>query len=149
MGWLWLWWLIGALALGVIEMMTVELTFLMLSIGALGAMCAALLGAPWWLTIIVFALVSVVMLAVVRPLLLSRLRGTVPAEPVSGAAALVGKQAEAITLIDERGGRAKIGGDVWTARTEDDMVIAPRTELVVTGIDGATAIVAPATEERL
>jgi membrane protein implicated in regulation of membrane protease activity len=141
--WLGLWWLIGALGLGVVEMMTVDFTFLMLSVGALAAAGAAWLNAPWWITIIVFAVVSVVMLATVRPLLLRFFRVKEDGPPVSGAAALVGKPAEAVTAIDEHGGRAKIGGDVWTARIEGEGVVPPGTELIVTAIDGATSVVAP------
>jgi membrane protein implicated in regulation of membrane protease activity len=144
-----LWWLIGAFVLASVEMLTVDFTFLMLSVGALGACLAAAVGAPWWLTIIVFAIVSLVMLAAIRPLLLSRLKLRGDAEPVSGAAALVGKEAEAITAIDEHGGRAKIGGDVWTARSADEQLIPPKTDLIVTAIDGATAIVSPVYQERL
>ncbi|MDR0627460.1 MAG: NfeD family protein [Bifidobacteriaceae bacterium] len=146
--WLWLWWLIGALGLGVVEMMTVDFTFLMLSVGALAATAAAWLGAPWWVTIIVFALVSIVMLATVRPLLLRFLKVKAEGGPVSGAAALVGKPAEAVTAIDEHGGRVKIGGDVWTARVEDESVVPVGAELIVKAIDGATAVVAPANEEN-
>ncbi|MDR2381955.1 MAG: NfeD family protein [Bifidobacteriaceae bacterium] len=141
--WLWLWWVIGALLLGVIELLTVDFTFLMLATGALAAAAAAWIGLPWWGTVIVFAVVSVVMLAAVRPLMLSRLKGKGDAEPVSGAAALVGKAAEAVTAIDEHGGRAKIGGDVWTARLENEGVVQPGADLVVIAIDGATAVVAP------
>ncbi|MDR0594340.1 MAG: NfeD family protein [Bifidobacteriaceae bacterium] len=143
--WLWLWWLIGALVLAAVEMMTVDFTFLMLSAGALAAMVAALLHAPWWACIIVFGVVSVVMLATVRPLLLRLLKVKAEARPVSGAAALVGKPAEAVTSIDEHGGRAKIGGEVWTARIEGEGVVPPGAELVVTAIDGATSVVAPVT----
>ncbi|MDR1634843.1 MAG: NfeD family protein [Bifidobacteriaceae bacterium] len=147
--WLWLWWLIGALVLGVVEMMTVDFTFLMLAVGALAASGAAWLHAPWWVTIIVFAVVSVVMLATVRPLLLRFLKVKADGRPVSGAAALVGKPAEAITAIDEHGGRVKIGGDVWTARLDGEGLAPPGAELTVTAIDGATAVVARADEERL
>jgi membrane protein implicated in regulation of membrane protease activity len=141
--WLWLWWVIGALLLGVIELLTVDFTFLMLAVGALAACAAAWMGATWWATIIVFAVVSVVMLAAVRPLMLSRLKIKGEAAAVSGTAALVGKPAVAVTAIDEHGGRAKVAGDVWTARIDGDGVLEPGTELVVTSIDGATAVVAP------
>jgi membrane protein implicated in regulation of membrane protease activity len=140
--WLWLWWVIGALLLGVVELLTVDFTFLMIAVGALAAAAAAWIGLPWWGTVIVFAVVSVVMLALVRPLMLSRLKLKGEAKPIAGAAALVGRSAEAVTAIDEHGGRAKIGGDVWTARIEGEGVLEPGTDLVVTAIDGATAVVA-------
>ncbi|MDR2252981.1 MAG: NfeD family protein [Bifidobacteriaceae bacterium] len=145
--WLWLWWLIGALLLGVVELLTVDFTFLMLAVGAIAAAGAAWIGAVWWATVIVFAVVSVVMLAAVRPLMLNRLRLKGEAEAVSGAGALVGRSATAVTAIDEHGGRAKIGGDVWTARIDGDGLIEPGSDLVVTAIDGATAVVRSAPPE--
>ncbi|MDR2453343.1 MAG: NfeD family protein [Bifidobacteriaceae bacterium] len=142
--WLWLWWVVGALVLGVVELVTVDFVFLMLAVGAIAAAGAAWVGVVWWGTIIVFAVVSVVMLAAVRPLMLNRLKLRGEAKPVSGAAALVGREAQAITAIDEHGGRAKIGGDVWTARLAGEGAVAPGADLTVTAIDGATAVVAPA-----
>jgi membrane protein implicated in regulation of membrane protease activity len=144
--WLWLWWVVGALLLGVVELLTLDFTFLMLAVGALAAAGAAWMGAVWWVTILVFGVVSIVMLAAVRPLMLSRMKVKGEAAPVSGAAALVGKPAVAVTAIDEHGGRAKVGGDVWTARLPGDGLVAPETELRVTAIDGATAIVEPVAE---
>ncbi|MDR1392640.1 MAG: NfeD family protein [Bifidobacteriaceae bacterium] len=145
--WLGLWWLIGAILLGVVEVMTVDFTFLMLAVGALAAAAAAWIGAVWWVTIIVFGVVAGVMLIAVRPLLLSRLKAKGEAAPVSGTAALVGKLAEAVTPVDEHGGRIKIGGDVWTARFDGEGIIVPGTTLVVQAIDGATAVVVPAPED--
>jgi membrane protein implicated in regulation of membrane protease activity len=142
---LWLWWVVGALLLGVVEVMTVDFTFLMLAVGALAAAGATwMFDLVWWGTIIVFVTVSIIMLAAVRPLMLSRLKAKGDAEPVSGAAALVGKEAVAVTPIDEFGGRAKIGGDVWTARVQGDTLVPAGAEVVVKAIDGATAVVAPA-----
>jgi membrane protein implicated in regulation of membrane protease activity len=138
---LWLWWLVGALLLGVVELMTVDFVFLMLASGAVAAGVSAWIGLTWWGTIIVFAVVSIVMLAAVRPLLLNRLRLRGDAEPVSGAAALVGRKAVAVTAVDSQGGRVKIGGDVWTARLAEDQEVQPTTELKVVAIDGATAVV--------
>jgi len=58
----WLWWLGAALVMGVIETLTVDLTFLMLAGGALGGAAAAALGGPLWVQALVFAVVSVLLL---------------------------------------------------------------------------------------
>ena len=58
----WLWWLGASLVMGVVETLTVDLTFLMLAGGALGGAAAAALGGPLWVQALVFAIVSVLLL---------------------------------------------------------------------------------------
>ena len=72
---IWLWWLAAAIALGAIETLVADLTFLMLSGGALGAVLVALLGAPLPLQALVFVIVSALLLLVVRPWVRGRLAG--------------------------------------------------------------------------
>ncbi len=137
-----LWWYIGALLLGIAEIFTLDLTLLMFAGGALAGGVAASLGAPLWLSIVIFAVVSTVLLFALRPYLLKSLKkrgGLVE----TNAARLVGMEAVAIDEITERTGRVKLAGEVWTARTEDDAPwIAEGSEAVVVKIKGATAIVA-------
>ena len=141
MAWQWLWWLCGALVLGVIEMLALEFTFLMLAGGSLAATIGALLGLPWWANGIIFAVVSLVMLVTVRPLMLSRFGPRGGGPPVTGTAALVGKTGEAVTKITSSGGRAKIEGEVWTARSAGAGTLPVGSDLRVVAIDGATAVV--------
>ena len=63
----WLWWIGAALVLGVIETLTVDLTFLMFAGGAVGGAIAAALGASFLVQVIVFAVVSTLLLAAVHP----------------------------------------------------------------------------------
>ncbi|MDR1799138.1 MAG: NfeD family protein [Bifidobacteriaceae bacterium] len=138
----WLWWLCGAFVLGVVEMMTVDFTFLMLAVGALGACAAAAFGAPWWVCVIVFVVVSLVMLAAVRPFMLSHLKAKGDGDPQTGAAALVGKEAVAVTAVTATGGRVKLEGEVWTARLEGGVGSVPAGSVMEVGaIEGATAVV--------
>jgi membrane protein implicated in regulation of membrane protease activity len=142
----WLWWLGGAIALGLIEILTLDLTFLMLASGALAGSLAAGLGAPGWVCAVVFSAVSVLMLAAVRPWALGHLKSRGAADTVTGAAATVGREGVALTEVTRLGGRAKIAGEVWTARTpEDGQPIAEASPVTVLEIDGATAVVAPQT----
>jgi membrane protein implicated in regulation of membrane protease activity len=50
--------------------------------------------------------------------------------------------------VNESGGLVKIGGDVWSARSESG-VLVPGQQAVVSAIDGATAIVAPQPESAI
>ncbi|WNM23215.1 NfeD family protein [Demequina capsici] len=137
-----LWWYIGALALGIAEIFTLDLTLLMFAGGALAGGVAAQLGAPLWLSIVVFAGVSSVLLFAVRPYLLRSLRKKGPVAETN-AARLVGMEAFTLDEITERSGRVKLAGEVWTARTREDApTIAEGVDAVVIEIKGATAIVA-------
>ncbi len=112
---------------------------------ALGAVIGAVLsfaGAGAAVSLIVFALVSLLVLAMLRPLAARRHRQA-PAIR-SGAAALVGRDAIVLERIANREGVGcvKIDGEVWTARSYDeDEVIDPGERVQVIEIKGATALV--------
>ena len=57
-----LWWFIGAMLLGILEIFTLDLTFAMLAGGALAAGIVDFAGADLWVSIATFAIVSVVLL---------------------------------------------------------------------------------------
>ncbi|MDR0504934.1 MAG: NfeD family protein [Bifidobacteriaceae bacterium] len=138
----WLVWLGLGIALGLIELLTLDLTFLMLGAGALAAMLSAALGTPWWVQVVVFALASVLMLAAVRPWVLARLRIRGQAAPLTGAAALVGRSGQAISEVTNNAGQIKLAGEVWSARTgQVGIVLKTGASVLVTEIDGATAVV--------
>ena len=142
-----LWWFGGARGLGIIEIFTLDLTFAMLAGGALAAGGVALLGAPIWLCILVFCVVSALLIFALRPYLLRamRKRGEVIE---TNTAALVGKEARTVAEVTEVSGRVKLAGEVWSARTEDDAPAIPEgAEVVVLAIKGAMAIVAPEPKE--
>ncbi len=135
-------WLAVALVLVAIEAVTVDLTFLMLAGGAVGGSVAAAFGASPVVQAIVAALVAVALLAIVRPWLKNRFQTALP-QQLMGAAANVGRSAVAIDRVTPAGGRVKLAGETWSARTLGDD-IEPGEEVVVDSIDGATAIVSRA-----
>lgn len=144
----WLWWVGAALLLAVVEIVSLDLVLIMLAGGALAGGLMAALGAPLWAQILVAAAVSVILLVALRPWLLRHLRDRVPLTETN-AAAHVGRTAVVVSEVTERGGRVKLVGEVWTARTPDDgvpgetVVLPVGTEVRVLAIEGATAVVAP------
>ncbi|HLR58731.1 MAG TPA: NfeD family protein [Beutenbergiaceae bacterium] len=139
----WLWWVGLALALGVIEMLTVDLMFLMLGGGALAGAIVGALGAPLWAQVLVAVAVAGLLLFIVRPLAKRRLEAHTP-KAATGAAAHVGRTATVVADVTQRAGRVKLHGEVWTARSADPGVVLPIGATVeVIRIDGATAVVAP------
>ncbi|WP_323099971.1 NfeD family protein [Intrasporangium sp. YIM S08009] len=141
-GYAWMVWLGVALVLVAIETATVDFTFLMLAGGAVGGSVAAALGAPPAVQAIVAALVAVALLAIVRPWLKNRLNSRAPTQ-IMGAAANVGRSAVVLDHVTPAGGRVKLAGEEWSARTLGDS-IEPGEEVVVDSIDGATVIVSRA-----
>ncbi|ADG74947.1 protein of unknown function DUF107 [Cellulomonas flavigena DSM 20109] len=139
----WLWWVGGALALGILEMLSLDLVLVMFAGGALAGALAYALGAPVAVQILVAALTSIVLLAALRPWLLRHLRGRADL-PETNAAALVGREATVVAAVDGSTGRVKLAGEVWSARTADGGSLPPGTRVTVTKIDGATAVVSPA-----
>ena len=145
----WLWWLAGALVFAVIETLSVDLTFLMFAGGALGGGVAAGLGYPLPVQVVVFVIVSTLLLVAVRPWARRHLLSTTP-EMRTNAEAQVGRRAVALTPVDVRGGRVRLGGEEWSARLPEEAADAipagrvdPGANVRVTAIDGAVALVVP------
>ena len=143
----WLFWIGGALLLVVIETVTADLTFLMIAGGALGGGLTSFLGGPLWAQVVVFACVSTLLLFAVRPWAKRRLAATTP-QMKSNVDALIGRSATTITAVDDGGGRVRLGGEEWSARLAPVVQGTTRLEagasVIVTEIDGAVAVVAPA-----
>src|SRR5690625_3776562 len=144
----WLWWVGLALALGAIEMLTVDLMFLMLGGVAVAGAIVGALGAPLWAQVLVAVDVASLLLYIVRPLAKRRLEAHAP-KAATGAAAHVGRTATDVADVTQRAGRVKLHGEVWTARSADPGVVLPIGATVeVIRIDGATAVVAPTDQHR-
>jgi membrane protein implicated in regulation of membrane protease activity len=145
--WAWIGWLVLMLIFLVIEMLTLDLTFLMLSIGGLAGLGADLLGAPLWLQVIVAAAVAVTLLFALRPPLLRRLHRSEDTTP-SNLEALRGIEGRVLATVSGVSGQVKLAnGDIWTARSEGAEEMQPGTPVRVARIDGATAYVRPRPEE--
>ncbi|TAK69625.1 MAG: NfeD family protein [Actinomycetota bacterium] len=136
----WVWWLIAAAVLAVVEVLTVDLVAIMLAGGAAAAAIASAVGAPAPVSFLVFAAVSALLLLVLRPVAKRHLtRGPVLR---SGTDALRGQQALVLERVDGRDGRVKLGGEIWSARAYDETsAYDVGTSVQVIAISGATALV--------
>lgn len=136
----WVWWVIAALVLVGVEIVTLDLLFLMLAGGAVVGAIATGVGAPPVVAIGLAAVTAVGLIGVVRPIALRHLR--TPVALRSGVDALQGAEAIVVERVDVNDGRVKIGGEIWSARTyHPDDVYEPGARLNVMKIDGATALV--------
>jgi membrane protein implicated in regulation of membrane protease activity len=138
----WIAWLIVAVGLGTAELLTATLDLALLAVAALTTAGAAAVGAGIGLQFVVFAVTAALMIGVARPI--ARRHLTRPPLIRSGAAAVVGREATALTEVTKLSGRVRIGGEEWSARPYDpDLTIAQGATVDVLAIEGATALVHP------
>ena len=135
-----MWWLIAAVGLGIPLVITAMPEFGMFAVGAVAGTVVAGLDGGIVAQVLAFVIVSVALLVFVRPL---AYRNRQRPEQRSGVDALKGRQAVVLERVDGgSGGRIKLGGEVWSARSlEQDRVFDPGQQVDVVEIDGATAVV--------
>ena len=141
----WIVWIALILVFGIIELTTLEFTFLMLSIGSLGGLVSYFVGADWWVQILVAGALSVLLLFALRPALLRALKkGGDPA--LSNVDALMGLAGTVTNDFSGNASHVKLAnGETWTARLSGtDRTLVEGERVVVTAIEGATAVVVPA-----
>ncbi|MDR2615254.1 MAG: NfeD family protein [Oscillospiraceae bacterium] len=147
-------WLILAVFLAALEAGTTQFVSIWFSLGAVAAMLLALAGAPEWLQIIVFVVVSVALVAALRPLsrrLARPGRIRLPQTPTNADRAI---GAEVVVLRDIGGdgpGQVKVNGLVWSAVAKDHAdggVIRAGERVRVLAIEGAKLVVESATESN-
>ncbi|MCJ1714820.1 NfeD family protein [Microbacterium sp. M1A1_1b] len=138
-------WIALVLVLGVVEVFTLDFIFIMLAAGAAGGLIAALIGAPWWLSAIIAAVLALVLLALVRPRVLQALgRNADPHR--TGVEGLVGMPGTvAVAFTPSSPGQVRLAnGETWSARIDaaaPERTPALGTHVVVESIEGSTAVV--------
>ncbi|ALD63913.1 NfeD family protein [Glutamicibacter soli] len=140
----WVIWLAVFLLLAIIEMLSLDLYFIMLGVGALGGVAVALLGGPMWLQVVVFCGISLLMILLVRPIAVRHLKKS-PDGFRTNIERLIGEDALILEPTSRLSGSAKIHGEIWTARSEaNSPTMMPGTYAVVRRVQGATAYLEPA-----
>jgi len=120
----WVIWLIVAAALAAGEVATLSFFLGPIALAATAAAIVAVAGGGEALQFIVFIAGSIASLLVVRPIARRHLR--TPVQIRTGTAALVGARALVLERVDADGGRVRIGGETWTARSfDEDQVLEP------------------------
>ena len=139
-------WLAVIILFLVIEMITVSLVSIWFVGGALAAFLAAYFTDTMWIQVVAFLAVSVVLLVLLRPLA-RKLSVKQKDQMVSGAKAMIGKQAIVTEEIDSvhAKGAVQVNGQYWTAKTKlfEDKI--PKDTIVdIIDVDGVKLIVRPA-----
>jgi len=133
----------GAIILfGIVEAATAGLVSIWFVAGALVALVAAFVGAPLWLQIVLFLLVSAAALALTRPLL--KKITTAKAE-ATNADRVLGEIAKVTETIDNENsvGAVYVDGKTWTARSVDETVIPAGSRVRIESMQGVKLLVTP------
>lgn len=136
----WLWWVAGALVLGLIEIASLDLVFFMLAVAAVAAAIAAGLDQSITVQVLTFVATAALLLAVLRPIALRKIKPEGEGDRTN-TDALVGRTAVVLQEVTDRTGLVKLTGEEWTARTGPGTVLAVDETVHVVRIEGATAIV--------
>ena len=143
---LWLVWLVIVVTAVVIELLTLEFTFLMIAAGSLlGGLGTNVLGASWWVQVGAAAVVTALLLFTIRPVLLKLVGKNDPLVPTN-VDALSGMLGVVVSGFGHETGSVKLrNGEVWTARGENPLAVFSEGDPVsVVRIEGATVVVSPA-----
>lgn len=135
-------WLVLLILFLMAEGATVALVSLWFAAGALAAIIAALLGASVGLQLALFLVVSVALLAMLRPVLKKYVNPKIQRTNVD---ALVGQECTVIEAIDNLAatGRVKMGGMTWSARSIGEENIPAETVVKIEAVQGVKLLVSP------
>ncbi|HMH59308.1 MAG TPA: NfeD family protein [Galbitalea sp.] len=142
----WIFWLVLILIFVILEVVTIDFTSLMLAVGSVGGLILGLFQLPIWLQVVVAAVIALLLLFTVRPPLKRALgRGSDHARTLVDA--LMGMKGVITVDFNGKPNIVKLAnGETWTAQraqtTEPEL--KEGDHVVVTAINGSTAIVAPA-----
>lgn len=144
-GFEWVVWAALIVVFVAVAMLTTEIEFMLLAIGALGGLIADLAGAPWWLAAVIAAVIAVLGTFLLRPRLLRLLqRNSDPTK--SNMAAIVGSTGHVLIEVTETGGQVKLAnGETWSARVPEGArtVLPPGIGVRVLAVDGASVVIEP------
>ena len=126
-----------------LEFLIGDLSMLMVAGGALAAAGVSLADTPLWVDIAVFAVTSIGLIGLVRPMLRRKMFTLVDSDSVeSNPRQLAGRTASVEEAIDGDAGMIRIAGELWTARAlVPGMSFSQGDRVMVVSIDGNTAVV--------
>ena len=141
----WIIWLAVILIFVILEVVTIDFTSLMLAVGSVGGLIVSLFHGQFWLQIVVAAVIALLLLFTVRPPLKRALqRGGDKTK--SNVDALLGLRGVVTVDFNGKANTVKLAnGETWTVKREalTQPELTEGDHVVVTAIDGSTAIVAP------
>lgn len=135
-------WLLLMILFLMAESSTVTVVSLWFAAGSLIAMIVSLAGGPVWLQVTLFFLVSIALLASLRPLVR---RFVTPKITRTNTDSILGSRGYVTEDIDNVSacGQVKLGSMVWTARSTSGNPIPKGTQIRADRIEGVKVFVSP------
>ncbi len=142
---LWMVWIAIGVICMIIEIFTPGFLFLSFGLGAIIAGLIALSRLPFWVQLLIYIIVTFILFINLRKISKKLLKQDIP----TNVMALVGKKGFVTEEIPESGkGFVKVGGETWSAISQDESVISINQKIVVTAIDGNKLIVKKSEEVK-
>ena len=141
---MWQYWLIVSGLFFIGEILTVGFLIFWLGIAALISMFVSFFTSNLIIQMTVFVISSAILILATKPLIK---KITDNKTIVTNAYSIVGKNALVIQEIDnvKGSGQIKIGGEIWSAQSEESTIIPVDTEIEISKIEGVKVIVKPVT----
>ena len=135
-------WLVLLIAFAGLEGLTAGLVSIWFCAGSLVALVASWFDASLLVQIGLFVIVSLIAMALVRPMARKWIQ---PKMVKTNADRILDQEGVVLEAIDNlrASGQIKIGGAVWTARSQNDELIPEGVRVRVVRIEGVKAIVSP------
>lgn len=134
-------WLLLMVIFAIVEGVTVGLASIWFAVGALAALLVSLACGNFWVQCLVFVAVSLVTLLLVRPLTAKHFqpRDHIPTNVDS----LIGRSGVVTQTIDNLAGtgQVRLGGQVWTARSDSGASIPEGSTVIAVRIEGVRLFV--------
>ena len=133
-------WLVIVAVMLIIEIITMGLTTIWFSLGAAVAAIAAYAGAPLWLQIVLFSVVSVVVMLLVRPFAVKVMDRNRTKTNIDD---MIGNTATVIEPIDNtrEQGKVRYRGVEWMARSVDEKQIPEGKTVTIEAVSGVKLLV--------
>lgn len=133
-------WAAAIILFGVLEAITAQLVSIWFVIGAVAALVAALFGATVTVQVIVFIAVTILALAITRPLVKKYIS---PKTERTNADRVLDQTGVVIEEIDniKATGQVRVDGKIWTARSQDNSIIPVNSQITIKEISGVKLIV--------
>lgn len=143
----WFWWLVVAIVLFVVELMSGTSIAFCMAVGCAAAMLASFtkIALQWQIVIAIIISVICFLFVFIMPASKRNRKHTRNTGYASNMDALIGRKTTVIETIkgDGQPGRIKIDGDVWQAVTEDGQSLENGSLVEVTGYDSIILKVKP------
>lgn len=133
-------WAAAIVVFGILEAVTAQLVSIWFVFGAIAALIASFFNVPFAVQVVIFVAVTVLALVITRPLVKKFIN---PKKVKTNADKVVGQTGIVVQDINnvEATGQVKVDGQIWTARSTGNNVIASGNEVIIEKIDGVKLIV--------